>query len=441
MGSGNLRPTSDDYCFGAFSAAGSIGGVVRWWNNWSSNLFPLLIENILVGLPLLHLPWQVGSAIPFLLTAFGISVAVIFIVPNNLIYIPKLFIIVLMPFSWWTFLWANELMGGMTSDEGRSLAYGLTHWQTLNGAYIIPILILFCVWSEIWTRTNQVTFRVLLAAIFLGLLGGLSVTTLALALIVLCGLVPISSWIFRIGVSSQRIVLWWVLFFTILLSLVISSLLSPGNHIRMVELETNIDITWERVHYLRFAVIPNAITLWVKFYLSWSSFVIFILFFSLHWINIIVNNANASCEQKIHFDYEWYFDAALIMAGFSLLQLMLIMVAEDFAYPAYWHYSSPLICIFLSIFFAGSCCGIKMALMNRLNLIYFCIPFLLLAILIGFVSNFNMINSISERVMRWSKGAAPISQLGFGDVENADYIGICWERLNNARSEETRRGN
>lgn len=440
VASGNLRPTSDDYCFGAYSAAGSIGGVIRWWNNWSSNLFPLLIENIIVGLPLLHLPWQIASAIPFMLTAFGMSFAIIYIVPNNLIYIPRIFISILIPFSWWTFLWANELMGSMAGDVSVSLAYGLTHWQTLNGAYIIPVLILLCIWSEIWNNTGRVTSRVLLAVIFLGLLGGVSVTTLALALIVLCGLVPICSWIFRIGVSPHRIILWWVLFFTILLSFLISSLLSPGNNFRMIELESNFDLTWERIHYLRFAVVPSAIGLWARSYLSWSSLLLFILISCLNWLVIAINK-NTSATQKEPFNYDWYLDAALMVAGFSLLQLMIIVVAEDFAYPAYWHYASPLVCVFLSIFFAGSYAGIKVALLSKINLIYLCIPILFMVIVISSVSNINMIKSIAERSVRWGNGSAPITQLGFGDIGNDDYIGICWERLNNVRSEETKRGN
>jgi hypothetical protein len=436
--SSHLRPTSDDYCFGVVSADGAIGGVGRWWNNWTANLFPIFIENILVGLPLLHLPWGIASAIPFIFAALGMGVAVIYLIPSDLNDFPKLFLITLLAFSWWAFLWGNELMGASVDDNVR-LAYGLTHWQTLNGAYVIPLLILLGIWGEIWNHSSRISGRTLLGTIFLGFLGGLSVTTLSLALLVICAIVPIYSWVFKLGISSQRTILWFVLFVSILISAVASSILSPGQHVRIIELNTSFEITWERIEYLRFILVPLAIREWVKSYFCWSSLIIFLLISCVYWLATASKLSSAALPKKL-LNCGWFLDAGLMLAGFSLLQLLIIRVAEDFAYPAYWHYASPLVCVFLSIYFFGVWAGTSLALINKKITIYFIIPCLSFAISFGAVANLTLVKSMIERNVRWNNGAAPISQLEFGDIENNGYIAVCWERLDNFRDETTKRG-
>jgi hypothetical protein len=437
--SNNLRPTSDDYCFGSISADGAIGGVIRWWNTWSANLFSLFIQNLLVGLPLLHLPWEVASAIPFIFAALGMGIAIIYLTPRDLNHLPKLFLITLLAFSWWAFLWGNELMGASVYDDNVRLAYGLTHWQTLNGAYVIPPLILLSIWSEIWNHSSRISGWTLFLTIFLGFMGGTSVTTLSLALIVICAIVPIYSWIFKLGISSQRTILWLVLFVSITIGTAVSSKLSPGQHIRISDLGSNFELTWDRIEYLRFIVVPIAISQFIKSYFSWSSLIIFILISCVLWLVTTLRISSGTLQKK-SFNCDWFLDAGLMMAGFSFLQLLIVRVAEDFAYPAYWHYASPLVCVFLSIYFFGVWAGTAMAVTNKKITIYFILPSLSLAMILGAVANLNMVHSMIERNVRWNNGAAPVSQLGLGDIENNDYVGICWERLDNFRDETTKRG-
>ena len=62
-----LRPSADDYWFGAVVAEhGVIGGVAHWWATWSAYPVQLLLGNLLVGAPLVYLPVRLISAVPYL---------------------------------------------------------------------------------------------------------------------------------------------------------------------------------------------------------------------------------------------------------------------------------------------------------------------------------------------------------------------------------------
>ena len=74
-----LRPSADDYCAGAVAQLGVFGAPLALWNTWAGFLFRNLIENILMGLPLLYLPWSFASSISFLISAIGLGLVVYFL--------------------------------------------------------------------------------------------------------------------------------------------------------------------------------------------------------------------------------------------------------------------------------------------------------------------------------------------------------------------------
>ncbi|MBT8584882.1 hypothetical protein G6694_09650 [Polynucleobacter paneuropaeus] len=80
-----LRPAGDDYCYGAIAAEfGLFGGVYHWWNTWSGFIFAMFSGTLLVGLPLAFLPFNIASAICFILASLGMGL-VIACINNKLI--------------------------------------------------------------------------------------------------------------------------------------------------------------------------------------------------------------------------------------------------------------------------------------------------------------------------------------------------------------------
>jgi len=65
--SGRLRPIQDDYWHGnVVGEHGVFGGVLFWWETWAGYVSSCFVAAVLVGWPLVHLPWWIASGVTFL---------------------------------------------------------------------------------------------------------------------------------------------------------------------------------------------------------------------------------------------------------------------------------------------------------------------------------------------------------------------------------------
>lgn len=122
---------------------------------------------------------------------------------------------------------------------------------------------------------------------------------------------------------------------------------------------------------------------------------------------------------------------------FSLLQIFINRAAEFFAYQGYWHFISPIDCIFISICCIGVWAGAFIYQSEGRIKFATAITFaLLLASLMGTSANLYMIKSIYQRQALWSCGPAPTPGVTDIDVE---WIRGCWKELNKLRPTQIER--
>jgi len=439
-----LRPAGDDYCYGAITAEyGVLGGVVHWWNSWSGFIYAMFSGNLFVGFPLASLPLSTASAIPFVLTAFGISCTFILLQKNAVLNFYSIVQLIPMSmFCWWTFLWASPFINPKISFLVL-FANGLTFWQTINGQYVLVIVILLIAFliirSKFINHKKQYAQTMLLVCL-LGFIAGSAGTTLSLSILLVS--ICVFFWFGRIFLnqnsnqcrkveSRREMCFWGALFLFTLISMLFCHIFSPGSYIRTQAISPNLSLSLDRILHIFSSTFLEGIKIWLKSLFNYGAFAILILMTGIYFFYSKVRIIDSS-EKKL-------FRTALFLLGFSLLQCLINRFSEEFTYQGYWHFVSPLVCTFLSLLLFGASLGLYLGKLQDKFLVktLFCLMFLL-CLWIGVSANLLMVKAINSRYITWIQGPALAD--GISDISDPNGWEMgCWNRLNGMRPSPTPR--
>jgi len=427
-----LRPAADDYCVAwTVGMSGIIDPIIGSWNNQSAYVFALLNLNVWVGWPLAYLPMSLASAIPFLITAFGLSAAItlLFSYQLKLPRLGKLLLLIVIPFIWWGFLWAPESFNGFIFEnrvfaiqETYAFAHGLTHWQTNNGNYVMQLVTLFLLgYATVHFLSKPSPLRLVILSI-LGLCAGTTGPTLASSIIIVLSAVLLVSWIQnrqnQIFSKLEYLGFW----FACIAGLVLTQYVAPGSHKRMKMAGTSFERTALDYIDILDTAWKFAIKLWINSYLTIGTFFAFLIVSGLCYCY----HHYLTPTHKARF-----IKIGVFFAIFALLQMFINRASEFFAYRAYWHYISALVCIFVSIIFLSAAVGMQLAHKDIKRVLNpWIATTLLLATLIGTSTNLYMAHSIYQRQGLWTGAPAPTPHVSDIDI---DWIKGCWQGLNKLR--------
>lgn len=430
----NLRPIADDYCFGAMSGEfGLFGGVVLMWNVWSGFVSQNFITFLLVGMPLAFLPFDIASAICFIFTAFGMGAVVLAV--NRSIQLPLKLgwgWLVFIAFMWWTFLWATFALGIQNTNLSTandynllSIVSALTFWQNVNSAYVVPLQIIFIALAIGWSFSNQkrYPYSSFLIPLVIGVFsGGVAPVQMVSLLLVACMIAACIFFMPRTRDWNRNF--WIILSVAILVSGLICGLFSPGNAVRSAILKPNFEFTVERVALLLKVTSKQGVGNWLRGYFNIGSLIILILAIGYSFFTLTRNNQERAIKILI------------VAASFSLFALVLSLatrLSQEFSGIAYWHHTSSLVCVFISIIFFGIWIGIIIKGVNNLFVSGSMYVFFIFALIIGIKANMKMVESIELRHAAWVKGPASIN--GVVDTDNPEEFQMgCWRKLNSQRS-------
>jgi len=418
-----LRPSADDYCAGAVAQLGVFGAPLALWNTWAGFLFRNLIENILMGLPLLYLPWSFASSISFLISAIGLGLVVYFLLSFDAQdQFQKKLMFFLVPFMWWSYLWIPTAITHQISP----VANGLTHWQTLTSGYMVTTEILIILWAIGQNLICKRTRNFLLLCFFglLGILFGFTSEPINLAAFSALFLAFAVQLLRYRRLQMTRVNAAWLIFgFCLLMSFTVAHL-SPGNLSRTALINPNLEVSLERFNFLFFWTIPYSIENWLWAYFNWGGALIFgfvVAFYFFMGNQLIVS----SCFGL--------FKRACQLSFFGLLIFLVARFTEAFSYEGYWHFIPGVVCVFLSILFWGAWVGISLKKYSHRRLAIFMMIFLIFSLAVGVFGNYKMVKSIYLRGILWSQGSAPLP--GVADIEE-EWVRNCWIRLKALRPDQ-----
>jgi hypothetical protein len=421
----SLRPISDDYCIAIRGEKGILGGVNEWWQTWSGDLFATFAVNISVGIPLATLPLSLSSSLPFLLAGFIVAIAVLFATRLALrndsrsgwwLLMQSPFIMIL----WWAYLWVPN---SPQSSTPSSIALGLTHWQTLNGIYLIPasaLLILITITYRItsrWSRTGQ------FVSLIVGILFGLSGPVLGLALFIAAAATSAFAVIWRATLPKRFVNNLVLLGAGALIGLAIA-MASPGARIRRDYVNPNTEVSPRRLLEILDFVFPTALVNWIDAFLHWGTLVV-----------LLATGATAWLAVKIGFGWSSSLLAKMVVTAvtFTLILSIANRTTEAFVYDAYWHQSSIRFFAFASSVLAGVLLGQYLGSKESQILPPTIVVVLATCLLASLGAVFAMSNSIYEREEVWRAGPAPIPGVA-ADIEDPEiWVYNCWLGLKEIR--------
>lgn len=131
------------------------------------------MNNVIVGLPGRHAPWELASAVPFVLTTFIVAAVAVQLVGGIKLLRGSLlgawalgFVSVCL---WWSSWWLPVILSG--GQISRSRAVAITVWQNINSAYVLLVALSIALWliaireSSNTSVLKRFTFRMFLAGL------------------------------------------------------------------------------------------------------------------------------------------------------------------------------------------------------------------------------------------------------------------------------------
>lgn len=411
----HLRPAADDYCTGFIAQYGVFGAPAHMWSTWSGYFFTMFIENITNGLPLLHLPWSISSAIPFILSAVGLGFTAYILLPKSSENLNPVFLIPLLAVLWWAFIWIPVAFFGVRNE----LANGLTHWQTLTSGYMLTTEILLCICAYLWRLSNHIDYAFLVSIIFLisGLLFGFTSEPFNLAAIAVFGLYILHRIFFKRASAITKKQIYWIVFGLSIIVGFIFAHLSPGNLARTALIKPDLSFSLDRMEFLFFWTIPYAVQRWLSAYFAFQGIIVFIIVFSLQFFSV---------RKLSDLEQHQYLLRGMQLSSFGLLLFMIARFGEAFSYEGYWHFVTPLLVSMLSIYFFATYVANKVRFLTSKWINRVILVSLLISLSVALKADFLMMQSIQMRAIAWSQGQAPLS--GISDIETL-WVRGCWENL------------
>ncbi len=462
-----LRPIADDYCFAATATAGPAGAISQWYMTWAGDLLSVVVTTFTVGLPLLYLPSELASMIPFVLTGIMMMAALATIVyacarrrdSHSSVLVP-LVALGAVVIVWWAYWWMPVYLNSAVDfDTDTMTAWATTTWQNINSAYIITQVFAFLTlcWACMVTRKHGRTrLAVVFAAATLAGTGGLvfGASVIATAGMFVAVNVAASRASLRRGLgrewSPRKVGL-------LALPLVVGSAtgmaiiyFSPGTQARAATLSASNPNEPQTIGQLLTWILPRAPEQWVSLVMSTSSLFLLVVGAALG-VTIATRYHLRSCFKL------FFFAAGLLI--WSLIYCVINRAAEAYAYEAFWHLVPVKAGLFMGILLGGMAIGWWLgqrttggsSLLTTAHSVQAVSTarrdtpliqvYSLIALFGLLVFTFPVFSDVRGRVLdreaRWEVGPAP--QWGMADIENpASYVSICWRRVQEFRSEPNR---
>ena len=419
-----LRPIADDYAFGVAAQYGIVGGVIDWWMSWSGAITSMALVTLVVGLPVLHLPWGLASA-----TAFVSAVAVLVgwsiwvLGPKGQTRGERLFTRVSMApvfiLAWFGYWWVPALpLKG--PSLAKSLAQSVTHWQTVVVQYVLVTSLLTWIWVNWETRVEQkptMTKRALQYAL-MGMVTGFAGPVFAAAACVMAAILAAVQKLNQTTHSNASIVRLIAGAFGIVLGAAISHN-SPGSQYRSTYFATqHIDLPF---FYRVFTnAVPRSAYDVVSAVFHPGSFAAILTVFvgtvlMAGWTTLRSANQLAAIG------------VSLIV--FSWILFLVMRVSQYFAYSAFWHETSPRTVVWMGMVSLAMSGG---TMTKRIPGRPFAGHAIALGGFVGVVlctaGVFLMTDDIRSRSTLWEAGPAPLD--GIADIEEVDgWVLPLWREL------------
>lgn len=408
----NLRPIADDYCLASVAGPGFGSSFSYWYTNWTSDIFAIFVNYILIGFPLINLPYIFASVITLFFAVLMISILIIYLLIGNFFSKNVIFLFSIVTVSFLSF-WISSTIY-TNSANFIPLKNMILHWQNINSAYIflgaIMALILVIVIRK--KIQHSIIWLLVLALGFLvGTFGVVTVlTSLSLLFIYL---------IFAIFRKDKNKIYRISIFMSGEIAGFIFAYFSPGTQARS-KLLGNEDLTSSLdILYLFNWTFPAALTEWAGGFLQIGALVVlaFGIILGIYSQNLNSKVSNNDLRENM-----------FIFFSLSLIAAILSQLSEAFAYEAFWHLAVPYLFIYIFLILGGYYLG------NKAKNIKWLDNGLVLAVGLGLTLGISSLNvykaseEISERKERWQVGPAPVS--GISDIENKeDWIFSCWMEM------------
>ena len=404
-----LRPISDDYCLGSLAGLRFSGSFSYWYTNWTGDIFAIVVNYILIGFPLINLPYAFASVITLFFALLMISILITYLLIGNLF---SKSIIFLFPLATVTFLsfWISTTTFTDNTNFIK-LTNMILHWQNINSFYIfssslMALILVLIIRNKI---TNKVFWFLIFALGFLGGTFGIVVVLTSLSLLSIYLM-------YAIFQKDKNKISRIFIFMSGLAAGFIFAYFSPGAQARSKllgneDLSSSIDIL-----YLFNWTFPAALIEWSEGFLQVGAIIVLAF-------GIILGIFSQNLSSKV--SVEDLLENMFIFFSLSLLAAILSQLSEAFAYEAFWHLASPYLFIYIFLILTGYYLGNKIKNTKWLE------NGVVLAAGLGLVLGISGLNvykasvEISERKDRWQVGPAPV--LGISDIENKeDWIFPCW---------------
>ena len=405
----NLRPVADDYCLAKNAGLGFWPSFQAWYTGWMSDVFAIVMNYFLVGLPLITLPYMVASVITLFFAIVMISILFSYLIKSthNLKSVFTIFSVITISFlSFW-------ISKTIISDDINfiKLKNMILHWQNINSQYIFLSALMALILVTI-IKKPIVAKPIWILVPLLGFLAG----TFGI-LIVLTSFFLLFIFIIYAIIQKDRNKILRIFFFMAgLISGLLFVYFSPGTQSRSKLLGNDDLVSSLDIVYLFKWTFPTALIEWSGGFLQVGALIVIIfgVFFGIfsHNLNLTINNRDI-------------LENMFIFISLSLIAAVLSQLSEAFTYQAFWHLAIPYFFIYISLLLFGYYLGNKFKGTKLLE------NEVVVAVLLGLVLGVSGLNiykasvEITERKALWQVG--PASVLGMSDIENKeDWVFSCW---------------
>ena len=394
----NLRPIADDYCHATYAGLGFWESFNAWFTTWTSDVFAVLVNYLLLGFPLIFLPYSFASAITLFIATVMITILFSYILFKNfrLASILTIYPIVLISFlSFWI---TNTIFFKETSFI--NLSNMILHWQIINSQYtFLATLLVLIIFFLLKTRSSRKNHWLLI--FLLGFLSGTFGIVLVLAVFSVLVLYLSKPYLLR----DKNLFLRIILFSAGLVLGLMFSYFSPGTQARAKILENNPNRIGLDFIALVNWTFPTAVIEWLQGILHLGSLVVVLFgllagFFSSHI--------------ALRRSFKELGESALTLFILSFFAAVFSQLSEAFAYEAFWHLVIPYLFIYFLLFLFGFLAGMQLDSKFSMNK-YFLVSVLTgLALGVSGLGVHKAVTEINERKERWQVGPAPVS--GISDI-------------------------
>lgn len=419
-----LRPANDDYGLAHSMDRGLLPSVWHWWSSWTGDLTTTFSNLLFVGLPVLHLPWSVASALTFMAAAASAASVlwwITFFGSSSCESVSRLIrlTVLMTPVSliaWWGFWWVSASFSA-EGDDPALIAVGVSMWQNLNAAYVIVPLLIVVAWLIMEKRRRTAGPTMPFLYLLIGLVAGLAGPVFAASAVIMIGTIAVGSWLRTQTAPTNRGTLWLMALIGTALGALVSHF-SPGSQARKLALPDP-QINQELLFRLASDGIPGGLRDWWSAISSPGAVTVVVVFLG---VSLLMSLQGWSPRVG------YLINLGIGLLGFSLVMSWMNRMSEPFAYEAYWHLIAPRTMVWLALATLAIGIGCWLGSPERSVVTT---PLTVLASAVGIVviaaSLVSFGSQVQARYVQWESGPAPWAG-AISDIE-VPWIRAAWEQL------------